>query len=139
MSWLLFNQIAKQIELYGGKAPNYCAEQYPSKVGAWSAHNEVASSSMGKWPSGVFGWSHYNLHAEMGMAPGCHPTSYGCFGIHVFKVPGRQGMGIHAGRTQGEPNKLGKKTMGCIRVPANAMEAINKNHNKDPLEAILIY
>lgn len=139
MSWLLFNQIAKQIELYRGKAPNYCAEQYPSKLGACSAHNEVANSSEGKWPSGVFTWSHYKLHAEMGLAPGCHRSAYGCFGIHVFNVPGRTGMGVHAGRTQGEPNKLGGKTLGCIRVPVNMMEQINQVHNKDTLEAIMVY
>ncbi|MBE7446388.1 MAG: hypothetical protein HS132_14580 [Planctomycetia bacterium] len=66
MSWLLFNQKVKQIEIYEGKAPNYCAKQYPSKKGDWSAHNDVATKSKGFWPSGVFAWSHYNLHSDMG-------------------------------------------------------------------------
>ena len=32
-------------------------------------------------------------HKEEGLAPGCFPRTYGCFGIHVFEVNGRSGMG----------------------------------------------
>ncbi|MDX2146750.1 MAG: hypothetical protein SFZ23_04440 [Planctomycetota bacterium] len=135
MSWLMFQRSLDRVLLFAGSADaRYCT----APVGMWPAHNRVSSKSKGAWPSGRFRYSHTNPHAEAGLAPGCHTTAYGCFGIHVFAVPGRSGMGVHAGRTRGEDDVAGGVTMGCIRVPANAMETINTTHAKDPLEAIVI-
>lgn len=105
----------------------------------WKAHNSVASSSEGQWPIGSYAWSHYKAHAEMGVAPACLPSKYGCSGIHVFDVGkhGRTGMGVHAGRTS-VPSEVGTVTMGCIRVPEDAMEAINSTHATDRIQAIVV-
>jgi hypothetical protein len=70
--------------------------------------------------------------------PVCHATAYGCYGIHVFSVPHRPGIGVHAGRTKGEPMAVGGKTLGCIRVPACAMQTINQVHMADKLLAIIV-
>ncbi len=70
--------------------------------------------------------------------PACHATAYGCSGIHVFAVPGRPGIGVHSGRTKGEPLSLGGKTLGCIRVPPGAMIQINAAPNGDRLVGIQV-
>ena len=139
MAWLNFNRVTGKIELYAGKAPNHCAASYPNSLGTWPAHNQATTTSNGPWPPGVYKWSHYNTHAEAGMMPACHNTAYGCFGIHVFSVPNRPGIGVHAGRTQGQINVIGGKTLGCIRIPPNAMQVVNQTHNEDKITAILAY
>jgi len=136
MSWLIFKRSAGRVLLIEG---SYSAQKGAYKVKAsWPAHNEAASTSAGPWPNGVFKYSTYNEHTEMGLQPGCYRTAYGCFGIHIFDVTGRSGMGIHAGRTFGQPDLPGGKTLGCIRVPNNAMEVINSVHNTDRLELVLV-
>ena len=105
-------------------------------VGLWAAHNDVARSSRGRWPDGKYVWSHYNPHAEAGLLPAATHAAYGSTGIHVFTVHGRPGLGVHAGRTTGKPFELGGVTLGCIRVPAEAMFMINETHRIDPLEEI---
>ncbi len=139
MSWLLFRRSQGLIELFEGTPPAIPHDFIGPPIGSWPAHNDTTSSSEGPWPDGVFDWSHYNAHEEMGFAPGCYATAYGCEGIHVFEVDGRAGMGVHAGRTHGEPGHLGGKTLGCIRVPADAMTIINSVHNADPLVKIESY
>src|SRR3954454_1707465 len=47
---------------------------------------------------------------EAGLAPAGHHAPYGRTGIHVFSVPGRPGMGVHAGRTKGRAFELGGVT-----------------------------
>lgn len=105
-------------------------------VGLWDAQNEVARNSAGRWPDGHYEWSHYNPHIEAGLLPAAAHAPYGATGIHVFTVPGRPGLGVHAGRTIGKPFELGGVTLGCIRVPAEAMYMINETHRVDPLETI---
>jgi hypothetical protein len=138
MAWLSFDRRSGDISLFGGPPPSDPRLFVGPPIGRWSAHNETASTSGGAWPSGVYSWSHYNEHAEAGLSPGCFRTSYGCDGIHVFSVPGRAGMGVHGGRTFGQSNKVGGKTLGCIRVPADAMEAINRVHQQDRLVKIVV-
>jgi hypothetical protein len=139
MSWLLFSRSLGQLQLFAGNGVGVFGS---APLGTWQAHNEVALNSGGPWPSGHFNWSHYNRHFDqLGFGPGCFSTAYGCFGIHVFSVPGRSGIGVHAGRQtllsipDGSP---GGKTKGCIRTTQAAMEWINTTHNSDPLRAILI-
>ncbi len=135
MSWLKFSRSRGRISLYLGNTTGNFVEVPQAE---WPAHNNATSTSNGPWPDGIWKWSHYNAHAEAGMAPACHPTAYGCFGIHVFAVTGRPGIGVHAGRTHGEPLDLGGKTLGCIRVPVDAMLLINTTHNTDPLVGIQV-
>lgn len=135
MSWLHFSRSKGQITLYGGDPKTYGP---PHLLGIWPAHNRTAKKSKGAWPSGTWKWTHYNTHSEAGMMPACHPTTYGCFGIHVFDVKGRSGMGVHAGRTNGQDDVLGWNTMGCVRVPPNAMTKINSVHGTDPLVSIKV-
>jgi len=105
-------------------------------VGMWDAHNEAVKSSNGPWPNGTYPWSHYNVHAESGLLPAAFHSPYGSTGIHVFSVNGRPGLGVHAGRTFGKAFELGGATMGCIRVPSEAMYMINDTHRVDALEAL---
>jgi hypothetical protein len=107
------------------------------EVGRWSAHNNVAKKSRGEWPPGFYPYSHYNAHAEAGLLPASAKTAYGGTGIHVFIVPGRSGMGVHAGR-EIDYSKLGGVTLGCIRVPADAMLEINRVHAGDRLTHIYV-
>ena len=127
MSFLLFSRSDWQIAVFSNDR---------RFLGVFPAHNMAAQSSKGVWPLGKYPWSHYNEHSEAGLAPGCFTTSYGCDGIHVFAVAGRPGIGVHAGRTFGENDVLGGRTLGCIRIPANAMELINNLHRSDPLRRI---
>jgi hypothetical protein len=107
-------------------------------VGVWRAHNNVARSSNGPWPVGTYPWSHYNFHAEAGLAPAGYHAPYGRTGIHVFTVHGREGLGVHAGRTLGGSFQLGGVTNGCIRVPTEAMQTINDTHRADPIQEITV-
>lgn len=108
-----------------------------NELGRWSAHNDVYSHSGGVWPRGLYKWSHYNRHVEDGLLPGAMAARYGGTGIHVFAVPGRAGMGVHAGRSINS-NKPGGKTLGCIRVPTAAMFKINQTHSADRLTHIYV-
>jgi hypothetical protein len=107
------------------------------EVDRWPAHNEVARSARGDWPPGVYRFSHYNAHAEAGLLPAAANTAYGGTGIYVFDVPGRTGMGVHAGRSINY-DKPGGKTLGCIRVSTVAMLRINAQHQSDPITHIFI-
>lgn len=137
MSWLQFQRSRGLIFLFNGKKADY-PNSCPAPIGSWQAHNNTARSSNGPWPKGTFKYAYYNSHPEVGYAPGCHPTSYGCEGIHVFQVSGREGMGVHAGRTKGQAGVVGGKTMGCIRVPVDAMRTINNQFLMDPLVEIVV-
>jgi hypothetical protein len=138
MSWLRFDRATGQINLFTGSPPAQPMAFFGPPVMAWPAHNQTTSDSNGPWPYGVYPWSHYNAHAEAGFAPGCYSTAFGCEGIHVFTVPGRPGLGVHAGRTLGQPGVAGGKTHGCIRVPDDAMQRINQTHSSDPLKLIVV-
>ncbi|MCC6492130.1 MAG: hypothetical protein IT424_03815 [Pirellulales bacterium] len=107
-------------------------------LGSWEAYNNVTASSNGVWPNGGYDYSHYNLHAGLDAN-----SAYGTKGIYVFKVPGRTGMGVHAGRKDKVDGK-GRKgpaynTLGCIRTTEEAMTKIKSTHEGgDPLTEILV-
>jgi hypothetical protein len=107
-------------------------------VGIWDAHNVTAGGSKGPWPLGKYPWSHYNPHVEAGLLPAAFHAPFGATGIHVFSVHRRPGLGVHAGRTFGKPFQVGGVTLGCIRVPSEAMYMINDTHRLDPLQEIEI-
>ena len=108
-----------------------------TEIDRWPAHNEVASNARGDWPTGVYRFSHYNAHAEAGLLPAAATTAYGGTGIYVFSVPGRSGMGVHAGRSTNY-ERPGGKTLGCIRVSTAAMLRINAHHQIDALSYIFV-
>jgi len=111
-------------------------------LGVWRSHNRTSTGHQ-PWPDGTWAYDSYNPHPELsGPSTVCDcwsgsglPTDtagLGCFGIHLFRVRGRSGLGIHAGRTPAPPAgnlvSLGGKTLGCIRVPPDAMLKINQIH-----------
>jgi hypothetical protein len=105
--------------------------------GPWVAANFVDSSSKGPWPPGTFKVDKWEKH------PGDGPDSvFGSRGILTFLVPGRDGMGIHAGR-QNNADKLGRKgpfhcTFGCVRTTEDAMKAISDTDAKDRVTEITV-
>jgi len=128
MSRLVFSRHFRKITLYSGY----------DIVGSWNAHNDVDRRSRGIWPNGKFSWLRYNAHREEGLFPASYDLSYGGQGIHIFSVQGREGLGVHAGRTFGQPGVLGRQTMGCVRVTTEAMRKINQTHANDRLTEIEI-
>jgi hypothetical protein len=98
----------------------------------WIAANNVDSHSNGPWPFGEFPLVYYNDLAADGPK-----GAYGSFGILVFNVPGRSGMGIHSGRWQ-VPDGLGRSgpfhcTMGCIRTTDAVMQQLLTQHQRTPI------
>jgi hypothetical protein len=128
MSRLVFRRSFRKITLYSGY----------DIVGSWDAHNDVDRRANGIWPNGRYRWLRYNAHREEGLLPGAYDLSYGGQGIHIFSVQDRDGLGVHAGRTWGQPDTLGRVTMGCVRVTTEAMRKINQTHLTDPLTEIEI-
>jgi hypothetical protein len=93
-----------------------------------TAGNNVTPWAKGPFPSGTFGFSHYNAH------PGSGPTGpFGSYGIFVFNVPGRTGMGVHSGRRGPQ-----SPTLGCIRTDDPCMLDLNGLHQKDPIKSITV-
>lgn len=136
MGWLLFDRGSRRLSVFDGPAPDSPGQFVGPPVQSWPAHNDTASRSNGRWPPGIYRWSHYNPHGDMGAPPVCFSTALGCQGIHVFAVAGRPGLGIHAGRTRGAASAVGGVTMGCIRVSDEAMMAINALHTHDRIMLI---
>ena len=145
MSWLVFYHSKRMIYLMAGKPEDQNTHKI---IGKWPAHNDVQSSSNGKWPSRqeAYKYTRYKLHQEEFKSYNSkhEPYSlhmivqemYGGQGIYIFDVPGRSGMGVHAGRsfrtnslTKKYYGELGGVTNGCIRVTPTAMCEINKIHN----------
>jgi RHS repeat-associated protein len=95
-----------------------------------SAANNVDSHSNGPWPNGTYPFSSHNNHPPDPNGP------YGSFGIDVFDVPGRSGMGVHSGRA----DKGGPKhpTMGCVRTDDNCMRQITDWQAHDPMTRITV-
>lgn len=112
LSSLVFNRNTGTITLYSGNG---------SQVGSWPANNNVTTSANGDWPPGTYSYSHYVPHPNSG-ANG----AYGSNGNFVFDVPGRTGMGVHAGRA----NLAGpdQPTLGCIRTTNAGTGAIFDTH-----------
>ena len=154
MSWLLFERDQGTLTLFRG-SPN---KDFRSSltgsgfIGKWKAHN-IAVISHGPWPNGTWKWGYYKRHLKdqlfqrnrdgttTAFYPGCFDTPYGCSGIHIFNVPGRPGIGVHAGREtwqqyiDGTPNG---KTLGCVRTTEYAMHQINFTHFRDRIVLIVV-
>lgn len=128
MSTLQFDRDSNKLTLLAGNG---------SVVGMWDAANNVDSHSEGIWPDGTCDFDHCNIHADD--AP---DSAYGSFGIIVFDVPGRTGMGVHSGR-EDEADGLGRVgyqycTMGCVRTTDAAMEQLIATNRTDPITTIEI-
>jgi hypothetical protein len=129
MSKLSFNRREHKLTLFSEDGQN---------LGSWDAYNNVTASSNGKWPNGMYNYSHYNAHSDH-----TADTAYGSQGIFVFTVPGRTGMGVHAGRQNVKDSK-GRKgpeynTLGCIRTTEEAMTKIKSTHEGgDKLKMIFV-
>jgi len=90
----------------------------------WRACNNADLSSRGPWPPGIFA---AEALIPVGGQDGSPAGAYGSYFLR-FAVPGRVGMGIHAGR-EGDADGAGRSgpahaTLGCIRTSGTAMEAI---------------
>lgn len=119
LSSIVFNRRTGSMDVYsdGGDLLFSCG-----------AGNNVARSSKGPFPVGTWPFSHYNRHPESG------PTGpYGSYGIFVFDVPKRSGMGVHSGR-QGPQSP----TLGCVRTDDPCMLDLNQLHSKDPIKSITV-
>jgi RHS repeat-associated protein len=118
LSYLTFNRDTGTISLYRSDG---------SKVGEWPANNNITTYADGDWPEGTYRYSYYSPHPESGMN-----GSYGNHGNFIFDVPGRTGMGVHAGRA----NLAGpdQPTLGCIRTTDEGTNAIYNTHfgGEDP-------
>ncbi|EHO40688.1 RHS repeat-associated core domain-containing protein [Caldithrix abyssi DSM 13497] len=129
LSDLVFNRSTGKLILCSGNG---------NIIGIWEARNNVASSSNGRFPLGTYKFAYFVNHAGEGVN-----SPYGNIGNFVFDVPGRSGMGVHAGR-ENVPDRLGRKgvnhcTMGCIRTTDEAMKNILNTHNEgDPLKTITV-
>lgn len=97
----------------------------------WRACNNVDSSSRGPWPPGVYQPDPEGFLA-VGGVDGLPAGRYGAYFLR-YVVPGRVGMGIHAGR-EGDADGAGRSgpahaTMGCIRTSDAAMTEIARQIN----------
>ena len=115
MAYLRFQRMIHTLELF---------DQSGNSLGSWDAYNNVDSHSRGIWPDGQYAFSYWVPHKGLGV-----DSAYGTHGIYVFQVPGRDGMGVHAGRkTVGKLKGPQHPTMGCVRTTEDAMTLIQSTH-----------
>jgi hypothetical protein len=129
MSTLEFSRTGKTITL---------KDKAGAPVHSWQAANNVASDSKGIWPDGTYRFSRADAHTH-DEGP---ESSYGSFGIVIFEVPHRSGMGVHSGRAN-DADGRGRKgpehcSMGCVRTTDEAMKAIQAFHRSDPIASITL-
>jgi len=94
------------------------------------ARNNTTPRSKGPWPNGTFPFSGHNTHTPDPNGP------YGSYGIDLFAVPGRTGMGVHSGRNgRGGPDA---PTLGCIRTTDNCMNRITSYQGDQPIKTITV-
>lgn len=103
---------------------------------AWAAANNADSTSRGTWPTGIF---QPQRIIAVGGEDGELSGAYGPWFLR-YDVPGRVGMGIHAGR-QEKRDLAGRKgpwhaTLGCIRTSAEAMAEIRRQLEASGGEAL---
>jgi RHS repeat-associated protein len=95
-----------------------------------TAANNTARNSNGPWPNGTYPFSRHQTHRANPNGP------YGSYGIDIFDVPGRTGMGVHSGRAdKGGPIH---PTEGCVRTTDPCMQGIVNWQSQDPLTKITI-
>ena len=95
------------------------------RVQQFPANNNAQRNSRGKWEDGTFQYGYHKDHPDDDSPDG----AYGSYGIHVFQVPGAEGVGVHSGR-ENVPDQLGRSgvdhaTKGCIRTTDEGVAAIN--------------
>src|SRR5205807_846363 len=83
LSSMTFNRANGSLTLY---------DKNGNVVAVCTAANNTTRSSNGPWPNGTYPFSSHNNHPPDPNGP------YGSYGIDVFDVPGRTGMGVHSGR-----------------------------------------
>ena len=113
-------------------------------IGQYMAHNNVASSSLGKWEDGIYEVADKNArhtHSKDEDSPNGQYGEGGCYRavnfIETTTGTTRRGMAIHAGREH-KPF-LKRVTMGCVRTTPEAMIAIDEAISKyGPLQKIII-
>jgi RHS repeat-associated protein len=99
-------------------------------VAVCTAANNTTRRSNGPWPNGTYPFQSHNNHPPDPNGP------YGSYGIDVFDVPGRTGMGVHSGRqNSGGPNH---PTLGCVRTTDDCMKTITVWQSHDPMTQISI-
>jgi len=99
-------------------------------VATCTAHNNTTRTSGGPWPNGTYPFGYHNNHTADPNGP------YGSYGIDVFRVPGRPGIGVHSGRAnKGGPSA---KTLGCVRTDDNCMQKIMNLQASDPMRTITV-
>jgi RHS repeat-associated protein len=122
LSSLCFNRSSSTLTVYSSDG---------SWLNAFPAANNVGTG-IAPWPNGSYPYSHYNRHGN-----DANPNSaYGSFGIFVFSVPGRSGVGVHSGRA----NRQGyqSNTLGCVRTTDDGMDNLTDLDTDDPVTSINI-
>lgn len=123
-SELLFERKTNKITLF---------DKSGLKVGSYEAYNNVVAGHQ-PYPAGIHKFSHAKAHDND--APG---SDYGSYGIVVFDVPKRTGMGVHSGRSDAKNNPGPKHpTLGCIRTTDEAMKKIVELHKTDKLTLLKV-
>ena len=121
LSSMTFNRANGSLTLY---------DKNRNVVAVCTAANNTTRSSNGPWPNGTYPFSSHNNHPPDPNGP------YGSYGIDVFDVPGRTGMGVHSGRANsGGPSH---PTLGCVRTTDDCMKQITDWQTHDPMTDITI-
>jgi len=121
LSSMTFNRANGSLTLY---------DKNGNVVAVCTAANNTTRSSNGPWPNGTYPFSSHNNHPPDPNGP------YGSYGIDVFDVPGRTGMGVHSGRANsGGPSH---PTLGCVRTTDDCMKQITDWQTHDPMTDITI-
>ena len=129
LSSLLFNRPTGTMYIYHGDG---------TLAGEFSAGNNTTRASRGPWASGSYAFSYYVPHSGAG------PNSaFGSNGNNVFRVPGCDGCGVHAGRRDSIDRRGGSGvnyvTEGCIRTTDGATALIRQLTNAgDPLTFLTV-
>ena len=141
--YLIFNGTQGNLQIWDD---NNTPDDYSDDtfIGQYMAHNNVASSSLGKWEDGIYEMADKNArrtHSKEDDSPNGPYGEGGCYCAVNFietttgKI--RKGMAIHAGREH-KPF-LKRVTLGCVRTTAEAMIAIDEAISKyGPLQKIII-
>jgi hypothetical protein len=117
-------QIASTLD-YDGASRRLTLTRSDGTVQQFPANNNAQRNSRGNWEDGTFQYGYHKSHPEDSSPEG----AYGSYGIHVFQVPGAEGIGVHSGR-ENTPDQLGRPgvdhaTRGCIRTTDEGVAAIN--------------
>jgi RHS repeat-associated protein len=133
--YLLFNGTTGTLEIWddNNSPDDYSDDTF---IGSYEAHNNVTTSSQGKWEDGIYEMldqqkskDHGDNTDDNGVLLDSPNGSYGTAGCYRAKTFTektttniRRGMAVHAGREH-KPFQ-DRKTEGCIRTTPEAMEAI---------------